>query len=194
MAITNASASPSNWSAQKSNAGWVFLLQGIAAILFGIMVLAAPGATLLLLIGFLGFYWVVTGVLALVRMFADGSVPWIWSLITGIIGILGGVLVLRHPLVAALLVPTVLVIIFGIQGLIMGTMEIINAFRGGGGGSFILGAVNFLIGLLLLSSPLTAALAVPVVFGILLLVQGVALIIWALRVWRPHSKSPESAV
>ena len=101
---------------------------------------------------------------------------------------------LRHPLVAALLVPTVLVIIFGIQGLIMGTMEIINAFRGGGGGSFILGAVNFLIGLLLLSSPLTAALAVPVVFGILLLVQGVALIIWALRVWRPHSKSPESAV
>jgi uncharacterized membrane protein HdeD (DUF308 family) len=38
-----------------------------------------------------------------------------------------------------------------------------------------------LIGLLLLSSPATAALAVPLVFGILLLIEGVGLIIWAFR-------------
>jgi uncharacterized membrane protein HdeD (DUF308 family) len=35
---------------------------------------------------------------------------------------------------------------------------------------------------LLLGSPLTAALAVPLVFGILLLIQGIALIVLALRV------------
>jgi len=34
----------------------------------------------------------------------------------------------------------------------------------------------------LLSSPLNAALAVPLVFGILLIVQGIGLIIWAFRV------------
>jgi uncharacterized membrane protein HdeD (DUF308 family) len=36
--------------------------------------------------------------------------------------------------------------------------------------------------MLLLGSPAAAALAVPLVFGVLLLVQGVALIIWAFRV------------
>jgi len=51
-------------------------------------------------------------------------------------------------------------------------------------GSFIFGLVNFIIGLILLGSPLMAALAVPLVFGILLLVQGVILIIWAFRVRR----------
>jgi uncharacterized membrane protein HdeD (DUF308 family) len=88
----------------------------------------------------------------------------------------------RHPLLAALTVPTVLVIILGVQGLVMGVLEIIGGFAGGGIGSFILGVINLLIGLLLLSSPMTAALAVPFVFGVILLIEGVGLIIWAFRV------------
>jgi uncharacterized membrane protein HdeD (DUF308 family) len=35
---------------------------------------------------------------------------------------------------------------------------------------------------LLLGSPMAAALAVPFVFGVILLVQGIALVIWAFRV------------
>jgi len=76
----------------------------------------------------------------------------------------------------------VIVTILGVQGLVMGVFEILGGFTGGGIGSFILGVINVLIGLLLLSSPVTAALAVPLVFGVLLLVQGVGLIIWAFRV------------
>ncbi len=167
---------------EQSNIWWLFLLQGIAGILLGLMLLTAPGETLLALITFLGFYWLITGMLALVRIFVDRSVPWVWSLLTGIVGILAGILVLKHPLLAALTVPTVIVTILGVQGLVMGVFEILGGFTGGGIGSFILGVINVLIGLLLLSSPVTAALAVPLVFGVLLLVQGVGLIIWAFRV------------
>ena len=67
-------------------------------------------------------------------------------------------------------------------GLVIGVVEIIGGFSGGGIGSFILGVINILIGLLLLGSPMMAALAVPFVFGILLLIEGIALIIWAFRV------------
>jgi uncharacterized membrane protein HdeD (DUF308 family) len=133
------------------------------------------------MVTFLGFYWLIEGILALVHIFVDRSVPWIWSLLVGIVGIAAGILVLRHPLLAALTVPTVLVIILGVQGLIMGVLEIVGGFSGGGIGSFILGVINVLIGLLLLSSPAIAALAVPLVFGILLLIEGVGLIIWAFR-------------
>jgi uncharacterized membrane protein HdeD (DUF308 family) len=105
-----------------------------------------------------------------------------WSLLSGIVGILAGLFVLRHPLIAALTVPTILIVILGVQGLVMGVIEIIGGFQGGGVGSFILGVVNVLVGLLLLGSPVAAALAVPLVFGVLLLIQGVASIVLALRV------------
>jgi uncharacterized membrane protein HdeD (DUF308 family) len=161
---------------------WIFLLQGIAGILLGLMLITAPGATLVSLVTFLGFYWIVSGVLSFVQMFVDRSVPWIWSFLIGIVGVAAGVLLVRHPLVAALTVPTAIVIVFGIEGLVMGVLEFIGGFAGGGIGSFIRGALNILIGVLLLSAPLAAALAIPLVFGFLLLVQGAALIALALRV------------
>jgi uncharacterized membrane protein HdeD (DUF308 family) len=167
--------------AQQSNVWWLFLLQGIAAIILGLMLITAPGATLVVMVTFLGFYWLIEGILSLVHIFVDRSVPWVWSLLIGIVGIAAGILVVRHPLLAALTVPTVLVIILGVQGLIMGVFEIIAGFTGGGIGSFILGVINLLIGALLLSSPATAALAVPLVFGVILLVEGVGLIIVAFR-------------
>src|SRR5947199_4423943 len=132
---------------QQSNIWWVFLLQGFMAIILGLMFLTAPGATLVVLVTFLGFYWLITGVLALVRVFVDRSVPWIWSLLVGIVGILAGIFVLHHPLLAALTVPTALVIILGVQGLIMGVLAIIGGFKGGGFGSFLLGAINIRVGL-----------------------------------------------
>src|SRR5215467_9930276 len=119
---------------QQSNVWWVFLLQGLAGILLGVMLITAPGATLVVLATFLGFYWLITGVLALVRVFVDRSVPWLWSLLVGVVGVLAGIFVVRHPLLAALTVPTALVIILGVQGLVMGVLEIIGGLKGAGSG------------------------------------------------------------
>jgi uncharacterized membrane protein HdeD (DUF308 family) len=167
---------------QKSDIWWVFLLQGFAGIIIGLMLITEPGATLVALTTVLGFYWLIIGVLALVQVFVDRATPWVWSLLAGLVGILAGLFVLRHPLVAALTVPTVLVIILGIQGLVIGAVQIIGGFKGGGIGPFILGAINLLVGILLLGSPVAAALAVPLVFGVLLLIQGAGLMILAFRV------------
>jgi len=161
---------------------WLILLQGVAGILLGLMLITSPGETMLALVTFLGFYWLITGVLSLVQMFVDPLIPWFWSLISGILGIAAGILVLRHPMLAALTVPTLIVIILGVEALIMGGVNLMAAIKGGGAASFILGVVNILIGLLLLNSPKAAALAVPLVFGILLLVQGVSMAILAFRV------------
>lgn len=164
----------SNW--------WVFLLEGIAAILIGLLLLTDPAATVVAITIFLGFYWLFVGVLELVRMFVDRSVPWIWSLLIGLLGIVAGILVLNHPLFAAIILPATLVLYLGVLGIVMGIFGIFGGFAGGGIGSFIFGVLNLLIGILLLSSPAAATLAVPLVFGILLLIEGVALIIWAFRV------------
>ena len=166
----------------QSSIWWVLLLQGVAGILLGLMLLTHPTATLVTLVTFLGFYWFFTGIMALVRMFVDSSVSWYWSLLAGLVGIFAGLLVLRHPLFAALTVPTMIVVVLGVQGLVMGGLDIIGAFTGGGLASFFMGAINLVLGLLLLSSPVAAALAVPMTFGALLLVQGVVLIVLAFQV------------
>jgi uncharacterized membrane protein HdeD (DUF308 family) len=166
----------------KSDVWWIFLLEGIAAIVFGILLLTQPAATLVALVIFLGFYWLFVGVLELVRMFVDRSVPWYWSLLIGVLGIAAGIIVLNHPMFAAVVLPTAIVVWLGVLGLVIGFFAIIGGFTGGGIGSFIFGVINVIIGLILLGSPMAAALAVPFVFGILLLIEGVALIIWAFKV------------
>jgi len=165
----------------QSKIWWIFLLQGIAGVALGLLLVTEPGATTLAIVTFLGFYWLIMGIFALVRCFVDQSVPWIWSLLVAIVGILAGLSVIKHPLLAAIGVPTAIVVIIAIQGLVMGGLEIISAFRGAGIGSFILGAIYVLMSILLLAKPVAAAIAVPLVFGVILLVQGAALIVLALR-------------
>jgi len=165
----------------QSKIWWIFLLQGIAGIALGLLLVTEPGATTLAIVAFLGFYWLIMGIFALVRCFVDQSVPWVWSLLVAIVGILAGLSVIKHPLLAAIGVPTAIVVIIAIQGLVMGGLEIISAFRGAGIGSFILGAIYVLMSILLLAKPIAAAIAVPLVFGVILLVQGAALIALAFR-------------
>ena len=121
---------------------WIFLLEGIGAILFGILLLTSPATTVVAITIFLGFYWLFVGVLELVRMFVDRSVPWYWSLLIGLLGIAGGLLVLNHPLSAAIVLPATLVIWLGVLGACIGTIAIIGSFAGGGIGSFIFGVAN----------------------------------------------------
>ncbi len=110
------STAGSGTSTQRPNVWWLFLLQGIAGTLLGLMLITYPGASLVALVTFVGFYWLFTGIMALVRIFVDSSVPWIWSLVIGIVGILAGILVLRHPVLAALTVPTTIVIVLTCRG------------------------------------------------------------------------------
>lgn len=168
--------------ADQSGIWWVFLLEGIAALIFGALLLTNPAATLVALAIFLGFYLLFIGVLELVRVFVDRSQPWYWSLLIGILGIAAGIIVLNHPLLTALALPATVVVYLGVLSLIMGVIGIIGGFSGGGIGSFLLGVVSLLIGVLLLGAPLTTALAVPFVFGILLAIEGLALIVYAFRV------------
>ena len=52
---------------------WIYLLEGIGAVLIGLLLLMAPAATVVAITLFLGFYWLFVGVLELVRMFVDRS-------------------------------------------------------------------------------------------------------------------------
>ena len=167
-------------SEEKLVPWWVVLIEGIAAIIIGILLLVNPRITTVVLIQFLGIYWFIVGIIDIVRIFMDSSM-WGWKLFSGIIGILAGIAIINYPLWAAALVPTVLVWVFGFFGIIIGVIGLIQAFQGAGWGAGILGILSILFGLLLLFNAFVASLTLPFIFGILGIVGGVAALVMAFR-------------
>jgi uncharacterized membrane protein HdeD (DUF308 family) len=159
---------------------WLVLLQGIAAVILGFFLLTSPGATLLILIQFMGIYWFVGGIFSIVAIFIDSS-AWGWKLFSGLLGIIAGIVVIQHPLWSAVLVPATVVIIIAIEGIIIGVVGLIQAFRGGGWGAGILGVISILFGIILFLNPVMGAAALPFVAGAFAIAGGIAAIVAAFR-------------
>ena len=159
---------------------WVVLIEGIAAIIIGILLLVRPAITTTVLVQFLGIYWFIVGIIDIVRIFLDSSM-WGWKLFSGIIGILAGIAIIQYPLWATLLVPAVLVWVFGFFGIIIGIIGLIQAFQSAGWGAGILGVLSILFGLLLIFNAFVASLTLPFIFGILGVVGGIAALVMAFR-------------
>lgn len=164
---------------------WVPLVLGIIVILLGLLLLAHPAETSIWIAWAVGIYWFITGVINLVMLFVDRTM-WGWKLAIGILGILAGLVVIdalsKTPLIATVGLASIYVWILGLQGLVIGIVEIVQAFRGAGWGVGILGALSVLFGGFLLFNPFPASLALPVVFGILGIAAGIAAIVMAFRV------------
>jgi uncharacterized membrane protein HdeD (DUF308 family) len=161
---------------------WILLLEGIAAIIIGILLFTDTEQTVFTLVLFLGIWWFITGLIDLISIFFDRT-HWGWKLFSGILGIIAGLIIIRHPMWSALLVPATLGWIIGIFGVLIGVMGLIRAFQGAGWGTGILGVISIVLGLFLLSADMGVAIAA-VVYGtaIWALIGGIVAVIWAFRV------------
>ena len=78
----SADAAVADMRAEVQEHWWLPLVQGIAAIVLGILLLTYTGATSAILAGFIGFYWLIQGVVNLISMFVDHTM-WGWKLFIG---------------------------------------------------------------------------------------------------------------
>ena len=165
-----------------SDIWWLFLLQGIATLILGVLLVISPGMTTAVLVQFLGVYWLVSGIFSIVGIFVgDREIHWGWLLLSGVLGILAGIAVLKHPLLSTILLPTMLVYLIAIEGIVMGVVSLIEAFKGGGWGAGIWGVVSIIFGVILFGSPLLSAVALSIVMGVFGVVGGIALIVISFR-------------
>src|SRR5690349_4934391 len=147
-------------------AWWVVLLQGIAALIIGFLLITETGATLATLTILLGIYWFVLGIFDLVRMFSEPA-GWGWKLLSGIVGILAGLVLIRHPLWSAAIGTSVLVWIVGALGVVYGVVAIIRAITGAGWGMALAGILSILLGLVLLFHTATTVVVLVYTAGVL---------------------------
>ena len=155
---------------------WLLLIQGILALIIGSFLLVYPIRTLSVIIWFLGFYWLFSGIVTLFSAFTDSSERGM-KLFLGILGIILGLLILAYPLYSTLVVPFIFTIMVGVFALIYGFIALYGGFTGKGWGVGLLGLLSLIFGIIILANPYVSTLAVPFVFGILGVVFGFAAIV-----------------
>lgn len=164
---------------------WVVLLQGIAAVIIGILLLTETSATIFTLVVLLGIYFLVAGVFDLIGIFVD-STAWGWKLFTGVLGVIAGIVILRHPYWSTVLVPLTLTWILGGIGVVMGLVQIFRGIQGAGWGAGLLGLLTLVLGVLLLLHPVYSTLVLAWVLGAWAIVGGVVGIFASFRLRSPH--------
>src|SRR5207244_2889881 len=106
---------------------WLLALRGLAAVIFGVLAFAWPGATLITLVWLFGAFALVNGILSLaVAAKAPKGYPRFGSLILGgLLGILAGLLAFVMPGITGL----GLLILIASWAIVTGILEIIAAIK-----------------------------------------------------------------
>ncbi|CAM5310901.1 Membrane protein OS=Streptomyces antimycoticus OX=68175 GN=SANT12839_086260 PE=4 SV=1 [Streptomyces antimycoticus] len=159
-----------------SDTAWqVLVAAGVVAIALGIMVLAWPGATLVVIGALFGAYLLISGIFQLVGAFG-AHLPRhlrVLSFVTGALSVLLGLLCFRGPAQSILL----LALWIGFAWLLRGVMQTATAISGEGmparGWHLFLGVLTILGGIILIVAPFGSITALTVVAGIWLLALGI---------------------
>ena len=165
------------------NWGWI-ALRGLAAVVFGLLTLFDPRISLTALVLLWGAYAFVDGIFAIVSAVRDRRQEphWVSLLVTGIAGVVAGLLTFFVPGITAL----VLLYFIAAWALITGIAEIVAAVRlrkviTGEWMLALAGLLSAIFGVFLFAFPGAGALTVVLWIGTYALVLGIVLLVLAFR-------------
>lgn len=164
---------------------WMTVLRGLFWILFGIVILASPGISLLSLTLAFGIVMFADGLLNVANAFWGRKVheDWWVLLLVGVVGILVGALTFYSPQATAI----ALVLYVAIWAIATGVLEISAAIRlrkhlAGEVWLILAGVASVIFGVLLMAQPAVGALTLLWLFALYAIAFGVMLVLLALRV------------
>ncbi|MFZ4814939.1 MAG: HdeD family acid-resistance protein [Phototrophicaceae bacterium] len=172
-------------------AWWSLLLRGIAAIVFALVLIFAPGLTLATgIFSFavlFGVYALVDGVATAVGAITRREGQWFLMLLLGIIGVIAGATALGNPFLFGAVTITLMIYIFAFKAIAGGIVEMISAWqlRQEIDNEWMLalnGLFSVLFGLILFRRPITGLEVLILITSFYLLISGVMQIILAFKV------------
>lgn len=179
---------------------WAFVLRGVLALVIAVLAWLVPGGAvfaLTIVFGAFAFADGIFGLVSAVRNMRRGE-AWGWLAVSGVVGILTGVVVLVAPLVATLVLTVFLWSSIAFWSIASGILELFAAIRLrkeikgeiwlglGGLASLILGG---LIVWMLLTRPVESLLALGWMLGLYAAIFGVAMLILGFRLRKLNGQS-----
>jgi uncharacterized membrane protein HdeD (DUF308 family) len=161
---------------------WAVALQGLAAVIFGVLTLVWPQSSLGALVIVFGAFAMADGTLALIA----GLAARLWgAVLAGIVGIAVGILTLVYPNVTGL----ALLYFIAAWAVITGVFEIAAAIElrhviDGEWMMVLNGILSVVFGVLLVAFPGAGALSLAWLIGAFAIISGIMLIVLAFRLRR----------
>ena len=164
---------------------WMLALQGLVALLFGVLAVLWPGLTLLWLMALFAAYAIISGGAALYGAVKNRTMDrgWWLILLLGLVSVAAGVLAIFYPGLTAL----ALVLLMGANALITGVLQIAVAIRlrkmvGNEWLLVLTGVASIVFGVVVLVFPGAGALALVWLISFYAVLSGILLLSLAFRV------------
>jgi uncharacterized membrane protein HdeD (DUF308 family) len=174
----------------------VFLIEGIILVILGAAAIIIPPLATLSVTIFLGWLFLISGIVGLVTTFRARQLPgfW-WSLLSAVVAILAGIALIGWPVSGAVSLTLVAIVFFAVEGFatIMYALEHKRELSGRWGWMLVSGIIDlFLAAIIFVGLPGTAAWAIGLLVGINMMFGGIALIMMALhaRTSEPRGAAP----
>jgi uncharacterized membrane protein HdeD (DUF308 family) len=164
---------------------WVlFLVEGIVLVVLGMAAIALPVIATLAVAIFLGWLFLISGVVGLITTFMMRNAPgfW-WSLLSAVLALGAGLVLLAWPVSGAVSLTLVLIVFFVIEGVASIMLALQHRESAPRWGWLLASGIVDLIlaGLILAALPGTAAWALGLLVGINMIFGGASLIGMALH-------------
>ena len=162
---------------------WAIAIRGVCGIVFGLIALFLPGATMLTLVLFFSAYMLVDGIFGVVAAVRAASHHQRWGLLVleGVLNIAVGVIAFIWPGLTAV----TFVLLIAAWAIVTGVLEIVAALRlhpeYGRWWLILSGAASVIFGVLLVVAPLAGVIVVTWWIGAFALIFGIMLVVLAFR-------------
>jgi uncharacterized membrane protein HdeD (DUF308 family) len=188
MSSLQSSSTPSDLSAairRSMHEHWgLFLAEGIILSLLGLAAIIVPPLAGLVTTLFLGWLFLIAGVVGLVATFRARQAPgFAWALLSAIVAIIAGGILLWNPLQGLVTLTYVLIAFFIVDGLLMIALGIAHRRELSGRWGWIVfnGVIDLILAAIIISGlPGTLAWALGLLVGIDMVFGGATLISMAL--------------
>ena len=163
----------------------LFLTEGIVLVVLGILAIIIPPIATIAVTIFLGWLFLISGIVGLVTTFWARHAPgfW-WSLLSAVLAIAAGIVLLGWPIPGAVSLTLLLIAFFIIEGVlsILYAFEHKKELSGRWGWMLISGIIDLILAAIIWGGlPGTAAWALGLLVGINMLFGGSAMIAMALH-------------
>jgi uncharacterized membrane protein HdeD (DUF308 family) len=172
---------------ESTSAWWLFVLFGVVSIAAGVIVLAKPSNSLTTLAVIAGIFVLADGIFDLAVSLKRRTENRGLAALLGVLGVVVGVLLIRHPIGGVLAVA----LLIGIWLVAIGVVRLIGAFDGEHRAwNLMVALIEMVAGIVIVSTP-------PIGFATLALLVGIAFIANGVGVfaigWMMHSLRRDAA-
>ena len=155
-----------------ARAWWLLLVAGIASAVAGVILVTKPSNSLATLAVIFGIFLLVDGIVELVASFGHPAEGRVIAVIIGLLGLVVGIILIRHPTHAV----NAIGLLIGIWLIAAGALRLLRAVAVPGLLQAVIAVVEIVVGIVIVSDPHIGYATLAILTGIWLILNGLGMI------------------